>query len=216
MLAVITCLFGIFAILALAEILWERKILKGEYLRKFVHVLAGSFIAFWPWLVSWRTIQLLGLAMAVFILAESKLQLLSFRGNVKRLSYGDVSLALAVTLTALLTKNNLFFCIALLQVALADGIAAAIGIRFGMRLKYKVFGHTKTVLGTMAVWLVSLMVISVTGLFGHTQLTYAAYALLILVLPPLITLTENLAGWGLDNIAIPLVVLAVLHLAQRI
>ncbi|HLB66329.1 MAG TPA: hypothetical protein VJJ78_01905, partial [Candidatus Saccharimonadales bacterium] len=63
MLAVIACLAGIFAILVIEEIFYKRKILQGEYLRKFVHISAGSFIAFWPWLISWRAIQLIGVLM---------------------------------------------------------------------------------------------------------------------------------------------------------
>jgi len=216
MLSIIACLVGVFAVLVSAEVLGKHKVLRGEYRRKFVHVIAGSFIAFWPWFMSWRSIQIIGLAMVIFMLVNRNLRALNFMGGVKRISYGDIFLALAVSVCAFLTKEKLFFNLAILQVALADGLAAAIGIKYGMHLKYKVFGHIKTVYGTMAVWFISLCIISVGGLFAYTQITFLGYAVLVLVLPPILTVVENFGVFGLDNIAMPLVVLGGLYLVQNL
>lgn len=216
MLSIFACLVGVLGIVVLSEVLWEHRLMRGEYQRKFVHVFAGSFIAFWPWFMSWRAIQFIGLSMILVMMLNRYLRFLKFMGAVKRISYGDILLALAILVCALVTRQKIFFAIAILEVALADGLAAAIGIGYGLKWKYKVFGQLKTVLGSMAVWLISLSVISVGGLFAHNQIPYAGYAALVLVLPPLILITENLAVRGLDNIAIPILVLAALRVAQTL
>jgi len=155
MLAVIYCLISVFGLLVIAEILWRYKILKGENLRKFTHISVGTFAAFWPWLISWRSIQLIALAMAVVVLINRRYQWLHLRGITKdtRESYGDVMLALAILLCALLTTNKIFFALAVLNMALADGFAAVVGQGYGRRWKYKVFHQLKTVVGSMAVYL---------------------------------------------------------------
>jgi hypothetical protein len=70
MLAVTACLIGIFALLIIAELLGKHRILKGEYHRKFLHIAAGSFIAFWPWLISWEAIEIIGLVMLAVMVAK--------------------------------------------------------------------------------------------------------------------------------------------------
>ena len=84
MLAVIACLAGVALILIIAEILWRKKILRGEYQRKFVHILAGTFIAFWPWIITFRQIQIISLLMLGAILLVQHYKLLHFTSEPKR------------------------------------------------------------------------------------------------------------------------------------
>lgn len=203
------------AILLLAEALWRRKILRGEYQRKFVHVFAVSFIAFWPWLISWTAIRWLGIAMVGVMIFNRYFKVLNFLGGVERISYGDILLALAITACAFLTDQKIFFAIAILEVALADGLAAAIGIKYGKRWHYRILGQTKTVTGSMAVWIISLCVVGAGGLFAHDLIPFAGYAALTIGLPPVLTVAENFAIRGLDNFVIPLLVLGALDLVQK-
>lgn len=210
MLSVLACLVGVFAVLVVAEVLWRAKILQGEYQRKFVHILTTSFVAFWPWLISWRQIQLLGLAMLAIVLLNHTRETLHFSADLRKKSFGGITLALAVMACAGLTSNKIFFAIAMLNTALADGLAAVIGTRYGERWEYKVFGYPKTVLGTMAFWVTSLCIIGIGLLFGYASISSHSYTLLLLLLPPLLALVENIAINGLDNIAVPIAVLLVL------
>lgn len=209
MLAVLASLVGVLAILTMAEMLWRTDILKGEYQRKFVHVPAAAFFAVWPWLLSWRQIQLLGLAMLVVLGANKFDEVLHFSADLRKKGLGGVCLALAVVFCAFITTNKLFFAIALLHVSLADGFAAVIGTRYGYNWRYKVFGQLKTVLGTMTFWLMSLLILGIgllsTG--GHN------YGLLLVCLPPTLAAVENITPLGLDNLTVPLAALLVLKLA---
>jgi dolichol kinase len=157
MFAAVFCAIVIFLILVLAEVLAAKKVLRGEYLRKFVHITTGSFIAFWPWLVSWHWLQILGLAMIVVTIANHYVSFLSYHGH--RASFGDIFLALAVFLSAIMTDNKIFFCLAILEVALADGLAALTGIKYGKHWRYKILGHPKTVIGSMSFWIISLVAV---------------------------------------------------------
>lgn len=217
MFAVIACLGGIGLLLVLAELLWRQKILKGEGQRKFLHIAGGAYIAFWPWMVSMRTIQLLGAAMLVGVMLNrgSSTKLHFLRGP-KRESYGDVFFALVVMLCALLTDVKLFFAIAILHLALADGLAAVVGKKYGKAWQYKVFRQTKTVLGSMTFWFLSLCILGTGILVGHDIISFQSYAILLIFLPPVLTIIENIVGFGLDNLVIPLAVLVALHVVQTI
>ena len=197
MLKVFICLAGIFLILLVAELLSERKILKGEYLRKFVHIASGSFIAFWPWLISWRLIQILSLLMLLIMLTNKYIGFFSYHGRVRRITYGDY-----------------FFALAILEVALADGLAAVAGIGFGRGWEYKVWGVKKTVIGTMVFWIISAAILTPGLLAEHAIFSFKDYYYLLLLLPPALTLLENFALYGADNLLIPIGLIIILRAAQ--
>jgi dolichol kinase len=213
MLAVTLSLFAILVVLLLDELLWRKKIIHGELKRKLVHISVMTFVAFWPWLMDWKTIQLIGIAMVLVLLVNRQIKVLHYLGGIRQQTYGDVFLALSITTTALITNNKILFAVAMLQVALADGFAAIIGTKFGMKWKYKVFGQTKTVLGSMTFWVISLCVLGVGLLQAFPELQFSNYAILLIFLPPILTATENLAVWGTDNLAIPIVAVAIMQLA---
>jgi phytol kinase len=214
MLAVTACLIGIFGLLIIAEYLGKYRLLKGEYHRKFLHIAAGSFIAFWPWLISWRAIEVFGLAMLAVMVANHYLSFLNYRGRVGRATYGDMFLALAIFLCASLTHNKVFFALAILEVALADGLAAVVGIKYGKYWGYKFLNHKKTVIGSMIFWLVTLCIFGAGLLAAHNSIPYQEYFILLLLLPPAFTLAENVSLLGMDNLVIPLLTIIILRAVQ--
>ena len=209
MLAVIACLAGLALILVIAEILWRKKILRGEYQRKFVHMLAGTFIAFWPWIITFQQIQIISLVMLATILVVQHYKLLHFTSEPKRVSYGFVFFALAVLITSILADNKLIFCLAILNMALADGVAAIVGHKYGKGWHYVILTHTKTVVGSMAFWATSLFIFGIGLLFSPILADH--YLGLLLFLPPILLIAENLPGLGSDNIFVPLVTVLVLN-----
>ena len=214
MLKLIICLGGILLILLIAELLGERKLLKGEYLRKFVHIASGSFIAFWPWLLSWRTIQALSLLMLLVMVTNKYIGFFNYHGKVRRPTYGDYFFALAIFISAIISHNKIFFALAILEVALADGLAAVAGIGFGKRWEYKVLGNKKTVIGSMAFWIASASILTAGLLAAHDVFSFRDYYYLLLLLPPGLTILENLAPYGVDNLVIPIFLIIVLRLVQ--
>jgi phytol kinase len=214
MLAVFACLIGIFGLLIIAEFLGKYKILKGEYHRKFLHITAGSFIAFWPWLISWDAIKFIGLMMLAVTLANRYIGLFNYRGRVGRASEGDIFLALSIFLLPFTTDIKVFFAVAILEVALADGLAAVGGIKYGKNWTYKILGHKKTIIGSMVFWIASLVILGVGLLPAHTLIPFQEYVLIVLFVPPVLTLAENLCFFGLDNLIIPLLTIAILNSAK--
>jgi phytol kinase len=216
MLAVIFCLVGVAALLGLADYLGKYKKLKGENQRKLTHICVAAFVAFWPWLTSWRAIQYIGLAMlaGVIINRSQKFKIFGFNKTIKRETYGDIFFALAIIACALLTKNKVFFALAMLNLSLADGLAAFIGLNFGKHWKYKVYHHTKTVIGSMAFWIASACILGTGLLFAHNSIDFSHYVFLVILLPPVLTVLENVSIMGLDDLVIPVAVVLVLRLAQ--
>ncbi|MEX0881371.1 MAG: hypothetical protein WDZ34_00585 [Candidatus Saccharimonadales bacterium] len=214
MLAIIACLSGVLALLILSELLGRKKILRGDPQRQFVHVTVGSFIASWPWLVSFDTIAWLGVVLLAVVLLNRRKKLADFYSEVDRKSYGDIFYALAIIFGGLIADEKIFFALAMLIMALGDGLANVVGQRYGKKWKYQFLGHTKTVLGSMTMWLVSMSVLGVGLLFAQEMVDYSAYTTLLLAVPPLLILIENTAIWGLDNLAVPIAVLLALNLTQ--
>lgn len=215
MLAAIACLAGIFLLLVITELLYKNKILKGEYHRKFLHITAGSFIASWPWLVSWSTLQVLSILILLVILANRYFPFFNYHGRrLGRSTYGDIFFAVAILLCSFFAHERIFFALAILEVALADGLAAVVGISYGKQWGYKVFGYRKTVIGSMVFWIVSASILPAALLAAHSSFSLQSYYFLLLLLPPTLTILENLAVFGVDNLAIPLATLIILRLVQ--
>jgi phytol kinase len=215
MFAIVLSLIAVAAVLLIDEFLWRNKIIHGELKRKLVHITVTAFVAFWPWLMSWKAIQLIGIAMVVVLLVNRKIKVLHYLGGIRQQTYGDVFLALSITTAALLTDQKVFFAIAMLHVALADGLAAIIGTKFGGRWKYKIFGQTKSLVGSMTFWIVSICILGGGLLAAHELISFNSYALLLIFLPPILTVAENVAVLGTDNLAIPIVAILVLQLAAK-
>lgn len=211
MLTVLASLVGIFGILMIAELLWRYDILKGEYQRKFVHISVTAFVASWPWLMSWQAIQIISMSMLAVLLANHFLKTLHFSAELRDKSYGGLSLAMAFFSGAVLSPSKTVFTIAILHVALADGLAAVIGHRYGANWRYYVFGQLKTVVGTMTFWFVSFCILVPGLLFSYQTITFSEYAVLLLLLPPVLAALENLAIRGLDNLAVPLALILVMR-----
>ncbi len=214
MLKLFLCLAVVCLILLISELIWERKILKGEYLRKFVHITAGSFIAFWPWILSWRTIQILSLAMVVVIIANKYLGFFNYHGKIRRVSQGDFFFAVAIFVCSIISQNKIFFAMAILEVALADGLAAIAGISAGKHWEYRIFGYKKTVIGSMVFWIVSASILTGGLLAAHDYFSFQSYYYLLLMLPPFLTLLENVAVYGSDNLVVPVALIVVLRAFQ--
>lgn len=212
MIKVAASLFVIFLVLVVAEYGWRQKYLRGERARKVIHISVGTFVAFWPWLMSWRQIQLISLAFLVIVVISRRYRIFQAIFSVDRRTYGEELFAVAVGLCALLTTNKAFFAIAILHMALADGLAAVVGQRIHKKWRFMVFGQAKTLLGSLAFWIISLWVIGIGLMFTGGQVPYDHYIIAIIAIPPLATAVEVLCPWGLDNLFIPVFVLSALQL----
>ena len=174
----------------------------GEFSRKFVHITVGSFVAFWPFFLSWRQIQLLSVAFLAGVVISKYLNLFQAIHSVQRPTWGELFFAVSVGIITLMTQDKWVYTAALLQMALADGLAAIIGVRFGNRRRYKVTGQPKTVVGTLTFFVVSFCILLAYVHFSGVALPLGY----VLFTAALASLLENLAVRGFDNLLVPLLV----------
>lgn len=199
-------------ILVATEVLWRQKLVHNEDARKIIHIGVGSFVAFWPYFMSWRQIQLLSLILLVVVLVSRQKQLFNAVHSVSRRTWGEIYFPIGIGVSAFVAPAPIIFTAAILHLSLADGLAAVVGVRFGMLRKYKVGQYIKTVLGTLTFLLISSAIILGTMLISN-GFNWPLWPLLVW-LPLAATLTENLAVGGLDNLAVPLLIIFVLQFAQ--
>jgi phytol kinase len=198
--ALIVSVLVVFLVLCLSELGWRRHILQGELGRKFIHITVGTFVAFWPFFLSWGQIRLLAVAFVAVVLISQYFHLFHAIRSVQRPTYGDVLFAAIVGVLTFVTQDKDVYAAAILQMSLADGFAAVFGSTFGKRGRYAIFGQTKSMLGTITFFIVSLLILLWFSL-------YSAHGLPVVVVlggSLAATLIENLAVFGFDNLLIPL------------
>lgn len=205
---VVTCA-AIFAVILCAEIGWRQGWLKGEPARKFVHIIVGSFVAFWPWFLDWD--QIVGLSVAFIVVISISRYLHVFRAihSVHRPTWGELFFAVIVGLLALTTSDDWVYMAALLHMSLADGLAAIIGVHLGRTTRYSIVGHVKSFVGTGTFFLVSVGILLVYSVGSGVVLNLGE----ILGIAIVATVLENISTRGFDNLSVPLwVALALSHL----
>jgi len=208
-------------LLVTSEVLWRAKLMRGEVARKFVHISVGTFVAFWPYFMSWGQIVLMSAAFLVGILGShylskylpKNLQIFHAVHSVSRRTRGLIFFPVGIGLSALLSPEPIVFTAAILHLSLADGLAAVVGKRYGLMHQYKVHNYTKTLAGTATFYLVSTIIVISVILFSGTPITWPVVPLLVW-LPMAATLIENLAVAGTDNIFVPLLIIIVLQATQ--
>lgn len=197
-------------ILLLSEVLWQTKRLQGERARKFVHMMVGTFVAFWPFFLSWQTIQFLSLAFLIVVLLTKRFLVFRAIYAVRRRSWGEALFALGIGLAAVITKSEWVFAAAILHLSLADGLAAVVGSRWGKPRRNGFFGHYKTTLGTVTFWLVSVAIVSALLVVDKAGFPSSTWPVIIW-LPLAVTILENNSSRGLDNLILPVFVALVLE-----
>jgi len=195
------------AILIASEVLWQKKIIIGEKARKFIHILAGAWMAFWPLYIPFDGIFVLG-CVALSLLIYSRItKLFHAIYSVKRKTYGDILFAVAIVVCAYFGQEPWIFTISILLLALSDGGAAVFGRYYGLKNQYLVFGSKnlrKSIAGTVAFLLFSYFSILVGWLMGGGDIISANLFMVLAVLPFGSALLENTMPYGLDNLTTPL------------
>lgn len=189
-----------------SEYIWRRKNIHVEIARKFVHVSVGTFVAFWPFFLSWNQIRLLSVAFVVVIAVSSYFNIFSAIHAVERPTWGEILFAVTVGVVTFVTHDPYIYAVAIMQMSLADGMAAIVGTLYGKTNSYIVFGQRKSRIGSLAFLSVSLVVLAWYALAVGSQINVAVIAGLALAA----TIIENIAVRGFDNLLVPILVAGVL------
>lgn len=201
----------IFVLLVVTEIAWRKKYLRPEISRKIIHVIAGGFIAFWPYFMSWRTIQLLSVILLVVVIISQRFRILGSIHSVKRSTKGELLYPIGIGICALFEPTPWIFTAAILHLALADGLAAIAGTtRWGRKTRYNLGIQTKSLLGTGIFFVTSLVIITSSYALLDGAEIGSVTTLNLLTIAALATIIENVSWYGMDNVSVPLVVLLTL------
>ena len=82
--ALILTVLTVLVILIGNEWWWRTRVVHGELSRKFVHITVGSFVAIWPWFLSWQEIRLLSLSFVAAVLVSKALNIFQAIHSVQR------------------------------------------------------------------------------------------------------------------------------------
>ncbi|MEI6249470.1 MAG: hypothetical protein WCP00_02610 [bacterium] len=190
----------VFMLLVINEIWWRRKKKHSELSRKLIHILVGSFVAFWPYIMSVNSIRIISVLFTIVVFSSMKFNIFKSIHSVKRDSLGEIYFAISVGLITFINPSHLVYTISLLTMSLADGLAALVGTYYGMNRKYKVYGRAKTVLGSLTFFIVALVLILI-----YIDKTGHVFSLGYLAVAAGLTLIENISPKGMDNLLVPLV-----------
>lgn len=208
MINMIITVLAVLVVLLVSEFWWRKHIKHSEFSRKSVHITVGSFVAFWPFYLTWDQIRLMSLGFLIVVSVSKYFRLFRAIHSVQRPTMGELYFALAAGAVTYLTHDHWIYTTALLQMSLADGFAAVMGVRYG-RQSYLVFGHRKSLVGTVTFFLTSLAI-----LVSYTLVTPAHLGPMFMIgAAALAAIVENLAVAGVDNLLVPALIawLLIIH-----
>jgi dolichol kinase len=209
MLKVFIALFPVAVILVLSEILWRKKIIEGERARKFIHILAGIYIAFWPFYIPFDGIFILGCIALTLTIYSRYTKLFHAIYATKRKTYGDILYAVAIIICAYYGTEPWIFTVSILILALADGGAAVIGKAWGRSNKYQVLGLkslNKSIAGTLTFIFFTYVSLAIGYVLGGSEVMQSYIFLILFVVPFVSAILENTMPYGFDNLATPVFV----------
>lgn len=209
MIPVLLTILAVAILLICSEWWYRRRGLTTEFSRKFIHVTIGSFTAFWPFFMSWNEIRFLSISFLVVVAISKYLNVFTAVHSVQRPTWGELFFAAVAGVLTFATNNKWLFAAALLQMSLADGFAAVVGVRYGSANKYRVLGHVKSWAGSLTFFILSAAVLLGLSHFSAYDLSLVKVAGISFVA----TLIENIGVRGSDNLLVPLVVAVLIRIS---
>jgi dolichol kinase len=206
MLPIFVALVGVCLLVVAGEYLRRVHLFQAEVTRKFIHITVASFAASWPFFMEWNQIQLMSLLMFTGILFSRFLHLFRAIHGVKRRTWGELFFAMSIGIAAVLGQSEWAFAAAMLVMGVADGFAALVGTLIDKTHRYKIFGHYKSREGTITFLVMTLIILAACAAIGDLPLGFAELIWVALV----VTVLENIAVAGSDNLFVPLAIVVLL------
>jgi dolichol kinase len=206
---------GAFLVLfASAEFFYHAFHVKAEITRKYVHVGTGLLTMLFPPLLGnkWLVLALCG-SFLIILLSSLAWNLLPSINAVNRKTRGCILYPIIVYgCYVIYVKYDqfMFYYIPILVLALCDPIAALVGRKWPVG-KYKTFGQTKTLSGSVGFFIAAI--VTCICLMVGLGVAPVREGIVVSVIIALVTTTaEGLTHNGYDNLTIPASALAVLML----
>jgi len=187
-----------------------------EWSRKVVHIGTGAVVLL-AWVFAIPRDVALGAAALVTVgtALNHRFRLLPAVEDVGRQSYGTIAYGASITILLALfwPQQPLPVAAGVLVMACGDGLAGLVGPQINSP-RWRLFGQTKSLAGTAAMALTSWLVLAL--LIGVAQATGASAPNLVAaaVIAVAATGLEQLSGFGLDNLSVPLATASLWQLAM--
>ena len=216
-------LLGVAAVVVwLAAVLWTALAVRRrwphqkEWSRKVVHIGTGAVVLL-AWAFAIPRDLALGAAALVTVgtALNHRFRLLPAVEDVGRHSYGTIAYGASITILLALfwPQQPLPVAAGVLVMACGDGLAGLVGPQINSP-RWRIFGQTKTLAGTAAMaftsWLVLVLLIGVAQATGAPAPSLVAAAVIAVAATGL----EQLSGFGLDNLSVPLATASLWQLAM--
>lgn len=195
---------GVFVLIA--ELIRAKTHAHRELTRKIAHIGAAIAISVWPFYLSWGAIQVLGIILLIGVLISIRFSLAPSIHNVRRKSHGEWLFALAILGVAAFANSPAAFCIAILHLGLADGLAAVIGTMHGKNNEYHVLGDRKSRIGSLTFFATSIVLLISYNIWGSDPISGVA----VVTVAFFATILENIGLRGTDNLTVPMLVVIAL------
>lgn len=209
MLFVLASYLTVFGILVLSDSLIKRHIISPEAGRKLTHVCNAVAAASWPWFTSYTTVIVLSLVSGLAAIFVKRHGYFKHLRKVDRVSHGEMYFAIGIAVTAALNPPVWAFSIAILHLGFADSVAAMVGTSGRRRHRFTIFDQTKSVEGSTAFFITSVLITGI-GLLLVAPVGLSNAWLITLLLPLTATMLEMVGIFGLDNILVPVFVASIL------
>lgn len=210
MTSVFITVLPVLLLLLLTEYLWRSNSLRGESARKLIHIIVGSYVAFWPFMIGFEAVQAISAAFLVVIALSLRFGIFKAIHGVARRTWGEVLFAVGIGLIAVLTEDPWIYAACILHMSLADGFAALAGMRWGEKNTYYIDKHKKSLVGTAVFWFCSLVITGLT--IANVPYLQPNAVVYLIWLPIATSITENIGINGTDNVLVPLLVFVALSL----
>jgi phytol kinase len=214
-LALIISYVYVFAVIGVGESLRKWRGYSTEFTRKLIHISVGlwafgTVLLFQHWYfaiippLSFVVLNYISYRGAIFKSVET-----GEKGNL-----GTVYFPISFTVIICLfwARPNLLVA-SLMPMTWGDALAAILGRRYGRR-KYNMLGSTRSVEGSLAMFLFSWLS-TFLALWLLPPLGWLTSLLYSLALAVFATLVEGLSPWHVDNLTVPLLSATLLYLIAK-
>jgi len=186
-----------FFLLSIVEVLKRKSKISNDLSRRLAHIGAGLINIAAPFFVSHLAIIVVNVAFAGLLLASRNTDYFSSIQTTKRRTYGDVYFPLGIIAAAviLLPENVAAFQYGVAIMGISDALAGLVGERWGKKTVF-ILGNPKTLTGALVFFVSSLVI---------TLIFAPQLALIVLILPLILTAVEFMFVYGLDNLVLPVV-----------
>lgn len=203
------------ALFAIAEVLYHVCKVKAELTRKLVHVGTGLLTMLFPVMLKnhWLVLLLCS-SFALILILSLKFNLLRSINAIERESVGSIAYPVSVYGCYLafdyFHQQYIYFYLPILILAICDPIAALIGKRWP-KGRFKVGEGYKTVMGSGMFFLTAFILCVFWLPFAGVHLMLYSF-----LIASVSSITEAFSKKGYDNITIPLAVLIMLIIVNKL